>query len=121
MRGSRQYRGGAFRRRAGYDGVSLRGQRVCPAYWGDGGAWERWPARELERNEATEEYLLCRRRQRAFPTPEGLHHAGSRADSVERLDVLVGDGGPSVEVTTVRRLPGYRWNLTRGARGSGRR
>ncbi|MFC9931721.1 CRISPR-associated helicase Cas3' [Streptomyces sp. NPDC127190] len=82
---------------------------ICPAGWNEAGAWEQWQARERKREEGAGEYLLCRRREWAFPTLEGLHYAGSRAASEEELDAVVRDGDPSVEVVIVRRVAGgYR-------------
>ncbi|MFL4953256.1 CRISPR-associated helicase Cas3' [Streptomyces sp. MMS24-I31] len=82
---------------------------ICPAAWNEAGAWEQWQAKEREREKNAEEYLLCRRREWAFPTLEGLHYAGSRAVSEEQLDAVVRDGDPSVEAVIVRRAGGgYR-------------
>jgi CRISPR-associated endonuclease/helicase Cas3 len=82
---------------------------VCPAGWNEAAAWERWQAGERKREEKAEEFLLCRRREWAFPTLEGLHYAGSGAASEEQLDAVVRDGDPSVEVIVVRRdAAGYR-------------
>jgi CRISPR-associated endonuclease/helicase Cas3 len=82
---------------------------ICPESWDESGAWERWQAKEREREKNAEEFLLCRRREWAFPTLEGLHYAGSRAASEEQLDAVVRDGDPSVEVVIVRRASGgYR-------------
>ncbi|MFG2690820.1 CRISPR-associated helicase Cas3' [Streptomyces sp. NPDC048405] len=82
---------------------------ICPAGWNESGAWERWQAKERDREKKAEEFLLCRRREWAFPTLEGLHYAGSRAASEEQLDAVVRDGDPSVEVVVVRRTSGgYR-------------
>ncbi|MYV46291.1 CRISPR-associated helicase Cas3' [Streptomyces sp. SID2888] len=82
---------------------------ICPAGWNEAGAWEQWQAKEREREKNAEGYLLCRRREWAFPTLEGLHYAGSRAASEEQLDAVVRDGDPSVEVVIVRRdFGGYR-------------
>ncbi|MFJ6668983.1 CRISPR-associated helicase Cas3' [Streptomyces sp. NPDC091383] len=82
---------------------------VCPAGWDEAGAWAQWQAKEREREKNAEGYLLCRRREWAFPTLEGLHYAGSRAASEEQLDAVVRDGDPSVEVVVVRRVSGgYR-------------
>ncbi|MFF5407916.1 CRISPR-associated helicase Cas3' [Streptomyces misionensis] len=82
---------------------------VCPAGWDEAGAWEQWQAKQREREKNAEEYLLCRRREWAFPTLEGLHYAGSGAASEEQLDAVVRDGDPSVEVVVVRRASGgYR-------------
>ncbi|MFF7551669.1 CRISPR-associated helicase Cas3' [Streptomyces olivaceus] len=82
---------------------------ICPTEWDEGGAWERWRAKEQNREEKAEQYLLCRRREWAFPTLEGLHYAGSRAASEEQLDAVVRDGDPSIEVVVVRRASGgYR-------------
>ncbi|WP_435834148.1 CRISPR-associated helicase Cas3' [Streptomyces albogriseolus] len=82
---------------------------ICPAGWNEAGAWEQWQAKEREREKTAEEYLLCRRREWAFPTLEGLHYAGSRAASEEQLDAVVRDGEPSVEVVIVRWASGgYR-------------
>ncbi|MGC5236915.1 CRISPR-associated helicase Cas3' [Streptomyces albogriseolus] len=82
---------------------------LCPAGWNEAGAWEQWQAKERRRGGNAEEYLLCRRREWAFPTLEGLHYAGSRAASEEQLDAVVRDGDPSVEVIVVRRASGgYR-------------
>jgi CRISPR-associated endonuclease/helicase Cas3 len=82
---------------------------ICPEGWGEAGAWEQWQAKERKREKNAEEYLLCRRREWAFPTLEGLHYAGSRAASEEQLDAVVRDGDPSVEVVIVRRTSGgYR-------------
>ncbi|MBQ0953829.1 CRISPR-associated helicase Cas3' [Streptomyces sp. RK76] len=82
---------------------------ICPAGWNESGAWEQWQAKEREREKNAEEFLLCRRREWAFPTLEGLHYAGSRAASEEQLDAVVRDGDPSVEVVIVRRASsGYR-------------
>ncbi|MFH9438912.1 CRISPR-associated helicase Cas3' [Streptomyces rochei] len=82
---------------------------ICPAGWDESGAWERWSAKEREREKNAEEFLLCRRREWSFPTLEGLHYAGSRAASEEQLDAVVRDGDPSVEGVIVRRASGgYR-------------
>ncbi|MGA5086050.1 MULTISPECIES: CRISPR-associated helicase Cas3' [Streptomyces] len=82
---------------------------ICPAGWNEAGAWEQWQAKERKREKTAEEYLLCRRREWAFPTLEGLHYAGSRAASEEQLDAVVRDGEPSVEVVIVRWASGgYR-------------
>ncbi|MFB8749070.1 CRISPR-associated helicase Cas3' [Streptomyces parvulus] len=82
---------------------------ICPASWDESGAWEQWQAKEWDREKRAEEFLLCRRREWAFPTLEGLHYAGSRAVSEEQLDAVVRDGDPSVEVIIVRRASGgYR-------------
>ncbi|ROP44152.1 CRISPR-associated Cas3 family helicase [Streptomyces sp. PanSC9] len=82
---------------------------LCPPHWGEGGAWERWQTRQREREKTAEEFLLCRRREWAFPSLEGLHYAGSLAASEEQLDAVVRDGDPSVEVVIVRRSSGgYR-------------
>ncbi|MEU3855056.1 CRISPR-associated helicase Cas3' [Streptomyces sp. NPDC029554] len=82
---------------------------ICPVSWNEDDAWQRWQATERAREARAEEYLLCRRREWALPTLEGLHYAGSRAASEEQLDAVVRDGDPSVEVVVVRRsLGGYR-------------
>ncbi|MGW7821873.1 CRISPR-associated helicase Cas3' [Streptomyces puniciscabiei] len=82
---------------------------ICPAHWNEGAAWARWQAGEREREKTAEEFLLCRRREWAFPTLEGLHYAGSLAASEDQLDAVVRDGDPSVEVIIVRRSGGgYR-------------
>ncbi|WP_018569277.1 CRISPR-associated helicase/endonuclease Cas3 [Streptomyces sp. PsTaAH-124] len=82
---------------------------VCPAGWDEADAWQEWQTKERKREKNAEGYLLCRRREWAFPTLEGLHYAGSRAASEEQLDAVVRDGDPSVEVVVVRRAPdGYR-------------
>ncbi|MFF8939272.1 CRISPR-associated helicase Cas3' [Streptomyces paradoxus] len=82
---------------------------ICPAGWNEAGAWEQWQAKERARETRAEEYLLCRRREWAFPTLEGLHYAGSRAASEEQLDAVVRDGDPTVEVVVIRRSSGgYR-------------
>ncbi|WP_405466665.1 CRISPR-associated helicase Cas3' [Streptomyces jietaisiensis] len=82
---------------------------ICPVGWNEAGAWESWQAKEWERETNAENYLLCRRREWAFPTLEGLHYAGSRAASEEQLDAVVRDGDPSVEVIIVHRhSSGYR-------------
>ncbi|MFE7961203.1 CRISPR-associated helicase Cas3' [Streptomyces sp. NPDC057413] len=82
---------------------------VCPEQWNEAAAWERWQASQREREKRAEEYLLCRRREWAFPTLEGLHYAGSLAASEEQLDAVVRDGEQSVEVIIVRRSGGgYR-------------
>ncbi|WP_455757988.1 CRISPR-associated helicase Cas3' [Streptomyces griseofuscus] len=85
------------------------GAGVCPVGWGEAGAWEQWQAKEWKREKDAEGYLLCRRREWAFPTLEGLHYAGGGAASEEELDAVVRDGDPSVEVVVVRRVSGgYR-------------
>ncbi|MEU3491248.1 CRISPR-associated helicase Cas3' [Streptomyces massasporeus] len=82
---------------------------ICPAGWNEAGAWEQWQAKERAREKRAEEYLLCRRREWASPTLEGLHYAGSRAASEEQLDAVVRDGDPTVEVVVIRRSSGgYR-------------
>jgi CRISPR-associated endonuclease/helicase Cas3 len=82
---------------------------ICPEGWNEAGAWEQWRAKEQAREKRAEEYLLCRRREWAFPTLEGLHYAGSGAASEEQLDAVVRDGDPSVEVVVIRRSSGgYR-------------
>ncbi|WP_108989892.1 CRISPR-associated helicase/endonuclease Cas3 [Streptomyces coelicoflavus] len=82
---------------------------LCPAGWHEAGAWERCQAKERQRENNAEQYLLCRRREWAFTTLEGLHYAGSRAASEEQLDAVVRDGDPSVEVVVIRRASGgYR-------------
>ncbi|MEU6482247.1 CRISPR-associated helicase Cas3' [Streptomyces sp. NPDC047017] len=82
---------------------------VCPGGWDEAAAWQEWQTKERKREKNAEEYLLCRRREWAFPTLEGLHYAGSRAASEEQLDAVVRDGDPSVEVVVVRRASGgYR-------------
>ncbi|MCX4657354.1 CRISPR-associated helicase Cas3' [Streptomyces microflavus] len=82
---------------------------VCPDGWGEADAWRQWQDRELKRMGEAGNYLLCRPREWAFPTLEGLHYAGSRAASEEELDAVVRDGESTVEVVIVRRVPGgYR-------------
>ncbi|MFJ4536588.1 CRISPR-associated helicase Cas3' [Streptomyces tibetensis] len=82
---------------------------ICPTGWNEAGAWEHWQAKEQAREKRAEEYLLCRRREWALPTLEGLHYAGSRAASEEQLDAVVRDGDPTVEVVVIRRSSGgYR-------------
>jgi CRISPR-associated endonuclease/helicase Cas3 len=82
---------------------------ICPAGWNEAGAWEQWQAKERAREKRAEEYLLCRQREWASPTLEGLHYAGSRAASEEQLDAVVRDGDPTVEVVVIRRSSGgYR-------------
>ncbi|MER6408878.1 CRISPR-associated helicase Cas3' [Streptomyces viridosporus] len=82
---------------------------ICPAGWREAEALEQWQAKELKREEEAEGFLLCRQREWAFPTLEGLHYAGSRAATQEQLDAVVRDGEPTVEAVIVRRVPGgYR-------------
>ncbi|WP_097276185.1 CRISPR-associated helicase/endonuclease Cas3 [Streptomyces sp. TLI_55] len=82
---------------------------ICPAGWHEAEALEQWQAKELKRQAKAEEFLLCRQREWAFPTLEGLHYAGSRAATEEQLDAVVRDGDPTVEAVIVRRVPGgYR-------------
>ncbi|MFF3358168.1 CRISPR-associated helicase Cas3' [Streptomyces sp. NPDC002917] len=83
---------------------------ICPAGWHEAEAWEQWQAKEAKREEKATEFLLCRQREWASPTLEGLHYAGSRVPATEeQLDALVRDGDPTVEAVIVRRAPGgYR-------------
>ncbi|MEU3281427.1 CRISPR-associated helicase Cas3' [Streptomyces antibioticus] len=82
---------------------------ICPAHWPEAEALEQWRAKERKREAKAEEFLLCRQREWAFPTLEGLHYAGSRAVTQEQLDAVVRDGDPTVEAVIVRRVPGgYR-------------
>ncbi|WP_318036743.1 CRISPR-associated helicase Cas3' [Streptomyces chengmaiensis] len=82
---------------------------VCPPDWPEAEAWERRQAAELKRAREAEEFLLCRQREWASPTLEGLHYAGSRAATEEQLDAVVRDGEVTVEAVIVRRVPGgYR-------------
>ncbi|MGW0607832.1 CRISPR-associated helicase Cas3' [Streptomyces sp. NPDC002640] len=82
---------------------------VCPVGWHEAEAWQQWQAKELKREEKAEEFLLCRQREWAFPTLEGLHYAGSRVATEDQLDAVVRDGDPTVEVVIVRRFSGgYR-------------
>jgi CRISPR-associated endonuclease/helicase Cas3 len=84
-------------------------EAICPAGWPEAEAREQWQAAELRRAGRAEEFLLCRQREWAFPTLEGLHYAGSRAATEEQLDAVVRDGDPTVEAVIVRRVPGgYR-------------
>ncbi|WP_324612528.1 MULTISPECIES: hypothetical protein [unclassified Streptomyces] len=77
--------------------------------WPEAEAREEWQAKELKRAGRAEGFLLCRQREWAFPTLEGLHYAGSRAATEEQLDAVVRDGDPTVEAVIVRRVPGgYR-------------
>lgn len=83
---------------------------ICPAGWHEAEAWEQWQAKEAKREEKATEFLLCRQREWASPTLEGLHYAGSRVPATEeQLDALVRDGDPTVEAVIVRRASGgYR-------------
>ncbi|WP_234323309.1 CRISPR-associated helicase Cas3' [Streptomyces bikiniensis] len=84
-------------------------EAVCPVGWPEAEAREEWQAKELERAGRAVGFLLCRQREWAFPTLEGLHYAGSRAATEEQLDAVVRDGDPTVEAVIVRRVPGgYR-------------
>ncbi|WP_330323362.1 CRISPR-associated helicase Cas3' [Streptomyces anulatus] len=84
-------------------------EAVCPEGWREADVWRQWQARELKRMDEAGKYLLCRPREWAFPTLEGLHYAGSRAATEEELDAVVRDGESTVEVVIVRRVPGgYR-------------
>ncbi|WP_455568716.1 CRISPR-associated helicase Cas3' [Streptomyces laurentii] len=83
--------------------------KICPAGWPEAESWERWRAKELEREGKAGGYLLCRQREWAFPTLEGLHYAGSRAATEDQLDAVVRDGAPTAEAVIVRRSAGgYR-------------
>ncbi|MEU5510753.1 CRISPR-associated helicase Cas3' [Streptomyces fungicidicus] len=85
------------------------GDEICPVGWDEAEALEQWQAKELKREEKAEGFLLCRQREWAFPTLEGLHYAGIRATSEEQLDAVVRDGDPTVEAVIVRRTSGgYR-------------
>ncbi|MCK1819191.1 CRISPR-associated helicase Cas3' [Streptomyces sp. XM83C] len=82
---------------------------ICPSGWREAEALEEWRAKELEREKKAEEFLLCRQREWAAPTLEGLHYAGSRAATQEQLDAVVRDGDPTIEAVIVHRVPGgYR-------------
>ncbi|MEV7675905.1 CRISPR-associated helicase Cas3' [Streptomyces sp. NPDC088752] len=84
-------------------------EAVCPGGWPEAEAREEWQAKELKRAGRAEGFLLCRQREWAFPTLEGLHYAGSRAATEEQLDAVVRDGDPTVEAVIVRQVPGgYR-------------
>ncbi|MFF5335607.1 CRISPR-associated helicase Cas3' [Streptomyces sp. NPDC013181] len=85
------------------------GDGVCPAGWHETEALEQWQAKERKREDKAGEFLLCRQREWAFPTLEGLHYAGSRVATQEQLDAVVRDGEPTVEAVIVHRVPGgYR-------------
>ncbi|MCG7523643.1 CRISPR-associated helicase Cas3' [Streptomyces sp. OfavH-34-F] len=85
------------------------GDGVCPAGWHETEALEQWEAKEWKREDKAGEFLLCRQREWAFPTLEGLHYAGSRVATQEQLDAVVRDGEPTVEAVIVHRVPGgYR-------------
>ncbi|MGW4359455.1 CRISPR-associated helicase Cas3' [Streptomyces californicus] len=84
-------------------------EAVCPGGWGEAEAWRQWQAKERGRMDEAGKFLLCRPREWAFPTLEGLHYAGSRAATEEELDAVVRDGESGVEVVVVRRVAGgYR-------------
>ncbi|WUC97815.1 CRISPR-associated helicase Cas3' [Streptomyces sp. NBC_00525] len=85
------------------------GDGVCPADWHETEALDQWQAKERQREDEAGEFLLCRQREWAFPTLEGLHYADSRVATQEQLDAVVRDGRPTVEAVIVHRVPGgYR-------------
>ncbi|CAM5646909.1 hypothetical protein STENM327S_06143 [Streptomyces tendae] len=98
------------RRRAGAGGARLAGDAgICPASWDESARWEQWQAKERKRERNAEEFLLCRRREWAFPHPGGTPLRRSRDASRNSPDAVVRDGDPSVEVVIVRRASGgYR-------------
>ncbi|MEV6982386.1 CRISPR-associated helicase Cas3' [Sphaerisporangium sp. NPDC051017] len=75
-----------------------------------------WQADQQERAKSAEHFLLTRRGEHASPTLDGLHY-GAAYGSVteEKLQAVVRDGDPSVEVVLVRhdgrgyRTLGGRW------------
>ncbi|MGJ6968827.1 CRISPR-associated endonuclease Cas3'' [Streptosporangium sp. G11] len=91
---------------------------VVPPSWAGAQqeAYATWQAEQRERAESAEKYLLTRRNEHTQPTLEGLHYgAGHGRVTEEKLQALVRDGEPSVEVVLVRhdgrgyRTLGGRW------------
>ncbi|MEU4834129.1 CRISPR-associated helicase Cas3' [Streptosporangium sp. NPDC023615] len=91
---------------------------VVPDGWADAHqqAYADWRAEQSERAENAEKYLLTRRNEHTHPTLEGLHYGAGHGRVTEgKLQALVRDGEPSVEVVLVRhdgrgyRTLGGRW------------
>lgn len=79
--------------------------RVVPQEWAEAerDAYEKWQVEQQDRAFDAERYLLTRRGEHTKPTLEGLHY-GAAHGSVEdeKLQAVVRDGDPSMEVVLVR-------------------
>ncbi|GHH66126.1 CRISPR-associated helicase/endonuclease Cas3 [Streptosporangium violaceochromogenes] len=84
---------------------------VVPPEWAEDEreAYAAWEREQRERAHSAEHYLLTRPGEHASPTLDGLHYAAHGRLAEERLQAVVRDGDPSVEVVLVRRDDrGYR-------------